>query len=201
MTRPTSPVGFALRARARVAADAWIAAVLIAAGSIGTASADDVQVNAYTTGDQRYPALAVDAEGAAVVVWESDGSSGTDRSELSVQGQLYAADGTPVAGEFQVNTYTTGDQRLPAVARQASGEFIVVWSSAGSSGTDEGSSVQGRRYAADGSPVAGEFQVNAYTSGGQGGASVAVDPGGDFVVVWVSSESAGTDQYARAGRR
>ncbi len=35
----------------------WIAAVLIAADSIGTASAGDVQVNSYTTGDQRHPSL------------------------------------------------------------------------------------------------------------------------------------------------
>lgn len=38
-----------------------VAALIWFAGGpgIGTASADDVQVNAYTTGDQRYPAVAV----------------------------------------------------------------------------------------------------------------------------------------------
>ncbi len=171
---------------------------------IRTASADDVQVNAYTTGDQRFPSVAVDATGNAVVVWASDGSSGSDTSDASVQGQLYAADGSPLAGEFQVNTYTTGDQRFPSVARMATGEFIVVWRSDGSSGTDaSGSSVQGQRYAADGSPVGSEFQVNDFTTGGQGGSSVAVDADGDFAVVWLSSGSGGTDNSGTSvqGRR
>ncbi len=178
------------RHRMAIAALIWLAC----GPSIGTASADDLQVNAYTTGDQRFPSVAVDAEGNAVVVWGSDGSSGTDASDTSVQARLYAADGSPLAGEFQVNTYTTGDQRFPAVARMATGEFIVVWSSDGSSGTDaSGSSIQGKRYAADGSPVGLEFQVNDFTTGGQGSPSVTVDADGDFVVAWLSSDSPGDD--------
>lgn len=37
--------------------------------------------------------------------------------------------GDLVGSEFQVNTYTTGDQISPSVALNASGDFVVVWSS------------------------------------------------------------------------
>ncbi len=47
-------------------------------------------------------------------------------------------------------------------------------------------SIQGQRYDSDGAPVGDQFQVNTYTTGGQVGPAVAVDPHGDFVVVWTS---------------
>ena len=36
----------------------------------------------------------------------------------------------PLGGVFRVNTYTTGDQRLPAVGWRPAGPFVVAWSSA-----------------------------------------------------------------------
>ena len=37
-------------------------------------------------------------------------------------------------GEFQVNTYTTGDQEGPALALDAAGDFVVTWVSGGHDG-------------------------------------------------------------------
>ncbi len=65
------------------AAALWIA---IGPGT-GTSRADDLQVNTYTTGFQRNASVGVDADGDFVVVWESEGSGGTDSSSFSVQGQ------------------------------------------------------------------------------------------------------------------
>ncbi len=159
----------------------------------GTPAGGEFQVNTYDTGRQRNPSVALGADGEFVVVWESDGSSGTD-SFWSIQGQRYASDGTPAGGEFQVNTYTQNTQASPSVALGAAGDFVVVWTSFGSSGTDSASwSVQGQRYAADGSLAGGEFQVNTYTFSGQYSAQVSADANGDFVVVWQSYGSSGTD--------
>ncbi len=73
----------------------------------------------------------------------------------------------------------------PRVATQADGAFIVVWGSSVSSGTDtSGLSIQGRRFASDGTPQAAPFQVNTYTTGDQGSPDVAGTPNGGFVVVW-----------------
>jgi hypothetical protein len=160
----------------------------------GSAVGSEFQVNSYTTDDQFSPSVAVDADGDLVVVWASRGSAGSDTSWYSIQGQRYDASGSAVESEFQVNTYTTYLQVGPSVAVDADGDFVVVWSSHGSAGSDTDEwSVQGQRYDASGSAVGSEFQVNTYTTSYQAYPSVAVDADGDFVVVWESWGSAGSD--------
>ncbi len=160
--------------------------VLWLAGT-GATSADEVQVNTYTTGDQDFPAVAVGVDGTTLVVWDSEGSSGTDTSDESVQGQLFASDGSTRGGEFQVNTYTTGMQRTPSAAVATDGSFIVVWSSSGSSGSDSrSSSIQGQRYASSGAPIGAEFQVNTATTSNQDNPVVGILLDNDFVVAWDS---------------
>jgi hypothetical protein len=84
-----------------------------------------------------------------VVVWSSYGSAGSDTSSRSIQGQRYDASGNAVGPEFQVNSYTTNRQFFPSVSVDADGDFVVVWESLGSAGTDtSGDSIQGQRYQA-----------------------------------------------------
>jgi hypothetical protein len=158
--------------------------------SDGSTLGTEFQVNTYTTGFQRNSSVAAEADGGFVVVWESYGSSGTDTSGFSVRGQRYASGGSTLGAEFQVNSYTTSDQQYPSVAADAGGNFVVVWHSLGSSGTDTSSeSIHGQRYTSGGSTLGAEFQVNTNTTNGQVTPSVAADTYGDFVVVWQSSAS------------
>ncbi len=160
----------------------------------GAALGGQFQVNSFTTSGQRYPAAAADDAGNFIVAWDSFGSSATDTSSFSIQAQRYAADGAALGGQFQVNTYTTNAQRYPSVAADDAGNFVVVWQSVGSSGTDsDDSSIHGRRFAASGVPVGGEAQVNSFTTGIQELPVVASAGAGDFVVVWKSVGSFGTD--------
>jgi hypothetical protein len=53
------------------------------------------QVNTYTTINQGYPSVATDADRDLVVIWQSSGSSGTDTSGYSIQGQRFSLP-TPV---------------------------------------------------------------------------------------------------------
>jgi hypothetical protein len=70
------------------------------------------------------------------------------------------------------------------VAADANGNFLVVWESPGSHGTDtSSSSVQGQLFSPLGAQSV-QFQVNTYTTDRQSSASVAADADGDFVVVW-----------------
>ena len=135
------------------------------------------QVNTYTTSLQRDPSVAADADGDFVVVWESDGSSGTDTEQLSIQGQRYDSNGLPQGLQFQVNTGTTSNERVPSVAAEANGDFVVVWHDT------YNYQIHGQRYASNGSALGSEFQINtaAYVAKN---ASVGMDPDGDFVVVW-----------------
>ena len=154
----------------------------------------EFQVNTYTTSLQRYPAVAPLDGGGFVVVWSSGGSSGTDTSNNSVQGQRFDSTGAPAGAEFQVNTYTTSSQDFSTVAPDESGGFIAVWRSEGSAGTDtSGDSIQARRFDAEGVPQGSEFQVNAYTTGNQFGYSVGPDGTGGLVIVWESAASGETD--------
>src|SRR5688572_11241086 len=122
------------------------------------------QINSYSANFVREPSVARDAAGDFAVVWTSSGGPGSDNSGDSVQGRLFAASGSPISGQFQVNTYTTANQLRPSVASDSAGNFVVAWESDGSAGSDiSGFSVQGRRYAANGAPIAGQFQINTYT--------------------------------------
>jgi hypothetical protein len=138
------------------------------------------------------------------VAWQSNGSTGTDTSYFSIQGQRYDSGGSMQGAEFQVNTFTTFFQFRPSVAADANGNFVVAWESYGSSGTDtSGYSVHGQRYDSGGSTQGAEFQANTYTTGFQRHASVTADAEGDFVVVWESYGSSGTDTsgFSIRGRR
>ncbi|MDA8019793.1 MAG: hypothetical protein MPN21_20320 [Thermoanaerobaculia bacterium] len=162
--------------------------------SDGSPQGGELQVNTYTTGSQRRGVVAFGADGNFVVVWDSDGSAGTDTSSLSIQARRYASDGSPSGDQFQVNTYTTLIQNFPQIAADADGDFVVIWNSLGSTGADVGSfSVQGQRYASDGSALGDQFQVNSYTTNTQFTADVDAEADGDFVVVWQSYGSADTD--------
>ena len=102
-----------------------------------------------------------------------------------------AARGQIRAGaEFQVNSYTFNAQFGPAVAADANGNFVVVWTSVGQDGSING--LVGRRFDAAGTPRGSEFQVNTYTTGYQFQAAVASDADGNFVVVWVSTGQDGS---------
>jgi hypothetical protein len=147
--------------------------------SDGTLQGAEFQVNAYTTSYQFGASVSSSSSGDFVVVWTSDGSSGTDTDSNSVQGQRYASDGSLQGGQFQVNTATAYYQWIASVSSASNGNFVVVWQNGYYSGN-----IQGQRYASDGSPLDGEFQVNTYTTGVTWGASVSSASDGDFVVVW-----------------
>ena len=138
--------------------------------------------------------VAADAEGDFVVVWESYGSSGTDTSGFSVQGQRYAseriASGRGVPGQLLY------DER-PGISLRGGGCGRGL-----RRGVGQRWLVTGRTRAATASRAsatprtdrrrAREFQVNTYTTSQQYSASLAAVDGG-FIVVWQSDGFSGTD--------
>jgi hypothetical protein len=105
------------------------------------------QVNSHTPAEQDFPEVAIDARGHFVVAWQSDTSPGTDTDAASIQARRYSAGGTPDSAQFQVNTYTTTAQEIPAIASDPAGDFVVAWSGYGSAGTDtDSASLHGQRF-------------------------------------------------------
>ncbi|MFH2006080.1 MAG: DUF4215 domain-containing protein [bacterium] len=93
--------------------------------AIGTPLDGELQVNAYTAGDQEWPAAAAASDGRYVVVWHSERQ---DHDGLDVFGQRFDAIGARLGGEFRVNIQQGGINGQPAVAMAADGRFVVVWS-------------------------------------------------------------------------
>jgi hypothetical protein len=149
--------------------------------ALGVPHGPEFRVNSYTTGRQYTAAVTADADGNFVVAWTS---AGQDGSGYGVFGQRYDANGAPQGPEFQVNSYTTGHQRQPAVTADANGNFVVAWTGAQQDGSYDG--VFARRYAASGMPQGAEFQVNSFTTSFQTYATVASAASGKYVVAWSS---------------
>jgi len=152
-----------------------------------TLQGPEFRVNSYTTYHQRLTQVARTSNGDFVVVWQSN--VGTSYSpDYDVHGQRYASSGSPLGGEFRVNTYTTSLQRHPAVAIASNGNFIVAWDGFGSGG-GTGAFVQ--RYASSGAPSGGEFRVSSHTANSKSYPSIGADSAGNFVVAW----GEGYDQF------
>ncbi len=151
-------------------------------------------VNTVTAHAQTAPVVAADAAGDYVVVWTSDGEDGDG---LGVFAQLYHADGSAVGGEIPVGTTTAGDQSNPKVAMDATGDFVVVWTSS----SPDGLGVFARRFKADGTPASGELAVDVFVpgsgalTGDRSEPSVGMNATGRFVVAWTGPITDGQDDF------
>ncbi len=150
--------------------------------SDGTLSGTAFSVNENTTGQQDNASVAMSSSGGFVMVWESQGQ---DSSGEGVFARRFASGGTPISGEFQVNTTTFAQQRMPSVGIDDSNGFVIVWEGSDSNGAG----VFGQRFANDGALVGGEFQVNTTTTAQQWHPAVDTGSNGNFVVAWEGTDS------------
>ena len=153
--------------------------------SNGLPAGTEFLVSANTTFDQVDPDICCQEDGTFVVVWSHENSSFFD-----ILGQRFQADGDPDGPTFQVNTYTTDEQRLPALCCREDGSFVVVWESEGTPDGDL-SGIFGQRFAAGGAPAGAEFLVNSYTQSAQEQPAICCDTSGSFVVAWESFDHDG----------
>jgi hypothetical protein len=153
----------------------------------------EFKINVYTTGTQSTPVVSSTPDGRFVVVW---GSNGQDGSNYGIFGRRYDSKGNPRGSEFQVNSYTTNQQRFPKVATAADGSFVVVWASLGQDG--DGYGIFGQRYDPVGSPLGTEFRVNTYTTSFESTPDVAIT-GTGFVVVWSGIATAHAQRFDSTG--
>ncbi|HUA65754.1 MAG TPA: hypothetical protein VME24_07900 [Alphaproteobacteria bacterium] len=88
----------------------------------------NVAVSTFTNNFQNSPAVATLANGNVIVVWTSYDQAASNSQE-DVYGQLFSTNGTRIGTNFLINVFTTYNQKSPAVAALANGEFVVAWSS------------------------------------------------------------------------
>lgn len=126
--------------------------------------------------------IAMRPDGGFVVVW-CEQVPGHRR----VLGRRFAASGTPLGAPFRLSRTLLGNQCGPDVAMAADGSFVAAWSSDHIAAVFRDTpDIFARRFTAEGRPRGPEFLVNQDTFEEQGGAQVAVAPGGAFVVGWSS---------------
>ncbi len=160
-------------------ADVWAQRYSAAGAALG----GEFRVNSNTAKTDDNSVVAMDAAGNFVVVWNSNHQDGTG-NRYGIFGQRYNAAGAVQGTEFQVNTFTGGNQRYPSMAMAPAGDFVVTWTSDTRDGSGWG--VFGQQYQADATPRGGEFRMNTYTTNDQLYPSVAMDATGDYVAVWSS---------------
>jgi hypothetical protein len=141
----------------------------------------EFQVNTYAANAQFLPSVAALDGGGYIVTWASNGQDG---SGFGIYAQRYAADGSAIGGEFQVNSYTRSAQNEPFTVGLADGGFVIIWGSSQQDGSFFG--VYGQRYNANGQPTGGEFRVNTTTENHQSDVEITALADGGFVVVWSS---------------
>ena len=114
----------------------------------------------------------------------------------------------PRGAPTQVDTSTTGGETSPAVAMDANGDSIVVWvdNDQDLPADNYEAAIRAQRYSPTGSPVhqngttagTGQFTVEAAADSKdieRESPSVAMDPSGDFVVVWKLDNTTVTGAY------
>ena len=166
----------------------------------GVPQGGDFQVNNYTTGPQRDPAVAMNAAGDFVVAWQSYPQDG---SLYGIFGRRFNAAGTAQGAEFPVNTITGNNQVVPAVAADGVGNFVVVWEDKAEDGSDYG--IFGQRFDSAGATLGGQFRVNTRTTFAQRNPAIAESAAGEFLVTWHSYDQDGSldgvfaQRYSPAG--
>jgi hypothetical protein len=150
----------------------------------------EFRVNTNTTDIKGHAQVASDAAGNFVVAWHA---FSIFPDPTNVYAQRYSSTGSPLGGEFRVNT-SPGYHRAPSVASDAFGN---VWESP--------FDVSAQRFSSAGTPLGSAFRVNTYTTSTQGEPRVASDSNGNFVVVWHGYYQDGSDfgvfgqRYATTG--
>lgn len=149
--------------------------------SDGSPSGDEFMVNETIFLNHEYPEVGMQPSGSFVVTWR-----GIDADDTGIEARIFASDGSPLTGEFLVNTLTYSFQQSPDIGIQSNGDFMISWSGrGGTTSADYTTGLWGRRFASDGTPFADQFKIDTY--GGESFSSITVDPNDNFLVVWEDS--------------
>jgi hypothetical protein len=128
-------------------------------------------------------AVAASPTGELLAVWNHDGADG---SGDTVFARAYDQNLVALGPATQLNAFNEGHQSATAGATAAIGasEFVVTWASEHQDGSGLG--VFGQRLSIPDGKVGPEFRINTARSSTQWWPSVAADPHGNFIVIWLS---------------
>ena len=118
---------------------------------------DEFQVNTYETSTQSLARVTA-IDGGFVVVWQSNGSPGTDTDGRSIQARRFDTYGQPVGTQFQINQLTAEEQTRPSLHSLDEGGFVTQWSSVNPDGVPF-SIYYARPFDSQGVPMTDDFAI------------------------------------------
>jgi hypothetical protein len=143
----------------------------------------EFRVSTTTSGDQLLSRVAMNDNGAFVVIWEGNGSGDSS----GIFGQRFNSSGAAQGSEFRANTTTTNTQENGSITIDNNGAFTITWLSAtGATSAD----VVGQQYDKTGLVMGGEFRVTTTSADSEEGIAVVMDNQGHMVIAWSGT---GTD--------
>ena len=154
----------------------------------GTALAEPVQLNAFTTGRQIQPTLARLPDGRLLASWNNY-DSGFDGDGHAMTVRLFEPSFAALTEDLLVNVTTSGDQfyeTRDCLAVLASGDFVAAWQ--GDSDADGGYGALARVFSTTGTPRTGEIVLPSYHLGTEAQPVLAALPGGGFLAVYYDGE-------------
>jgi hypothetical protein len=161
----------------------------------GVKSGGELVVNSERTDGEQTDATATSLKnGNVLVTWADQQSFGV----WTIQGAMFAADGTRLGGQFQLSGASAGDRAAPALTALGNGGFVAVWTASGEAGDGSGSAIRMRIYDAAGQGGA-ETIVNTTLAANQFEPAIGTLADGGFVVTW--SDLSGADPVFRTGIR
>lgn len=170
------------------------ASVALAHNAPGTATSPVLRYNQVTSGAQKQAAVAVAADGNAVAAWYSRPEWAVGPS--GVRARRLDPSGAPIGSDIVVNGIAqAGDLYEPSVATDADGNFVVVWTAAGTQ-LYSPYHVFLRRFDRNGVALAPQQQIDLDLPE-SGSAVVARSSDGRFVVAWNAYPSTGAEIRAR----
>ena len=126
-----------------------------------TPKAAPFRVNTYTNQNQCNPDIVYrKSDGSFTIVWESENQDGDGSG---IFGQHYDDAGIKNGIEFQINSYTDDNQKLPSISSFKNGSFIVAWSSNNQDGYEEG--IYAKLFDEASVPIMPNFEVANRNSG------------------------------------
>jgi hypothetical protein len=146
---------------------------------------EEFQLNSNMTGNQTEPAVATDGTTGFIVTWRGPGLTDPNREDIFAR--RFDVNGLPNSDEFQVNDDTPGRHICPRAAMNHIGGYVIVWESVDYPEEDD-RTVCGRLFSDTDTGSGDEFIIGGEMSPCRY-PDVAIDPNGNFVVVWMVDKS------------
>ena len=150
-----------------------------AGGFVGS----DFQVNTYTSESQQYPSISLTMSGDFVIAWVSRYAD-QDGDQDGVFAQRFTSAAVRTGTEFQVNTHTLDDQRNPAVAGSATGDFLIGWDGRALHTPSETDNVFLQFYSSSGASIGSEIELQPIACLRRDDPDVCSADDGNFVLVY-----------------